>query len=137
MFENQNPDDALKFSVGKLGKDYRLSRNFRLWEAQCSDGSDIVFVHPSILILVQALRDEFGALRVNSWYRTPSFNATLAGKSSKTSKHLLGMAVDLYPLKHSLESFKTEVNQLPVGGIGIYETFVHLDVFGEGRKWKG
>ena len=137
MFENQNPDDALKFSVAKLGGDYRLSRNFRLWEAQCSDGSDIVFIHPSILILVQALRDEFGSLRVNSWYRTPSFNATLAGKSSKTSKHLLGMAVDLFPLKHSLESFKTEVKALPVGGIGIYETFVHLDVYGEGRKWKG
>jgi len=48
MFENQNPDDALKFSVSKLGRDYRLSRNFRLWEAQCSDGSDIVFVHPSL-----------------------------------------------------------------------------------------
>lgn len=135
MFENQNPDDALKFSVSKLGRDYRLSRNFRLWEAQCSDGSDIVFVHPSLLVLVQALRDEFGPLRVNSWYRTPRFNATLAGKSSKNSKHILGMAVDLFPLKHSLESFKTEVKTLPIGGIGIYETFVHLDVHGEGRKW--
>jgi uncharacterized protein YcbK (DUF882 family) len=47
------------------------------------------------------------------------------------------MAVDLFPLKHSLETFKNDIKDLPVGGIGIYETFVHLDVFGEGRKWKG
>lgn len=134
MFQDQNPDDALKFSVEKMGKTYRLARNFRLHEAQCSDGSDIVFVHPATLMLIQHLRDEFGAIKVNSWYRTPSYNSRVG---TRNSKHMLGMAVDIVPMKMSLDQFIVEVKQLPIGGIGIYKSFVHLDTYGNGRRWDG
>lgn len=53
------------------------------------------------------------------------------------SKHLLGMAVDVYPLEADLEYVKRDVLELPIGGIGIYGSFVHIDVYGANRRWQG
>ena len=70
---------------------------------------------------------------VNSWYRSLEHNTKIQG--SKKSKHTLGMAVDLFPLECSLSKLIDEANKLDVGGMGIYENFVHLDTFGENRRW--
>lgn len=133
MFKNQNPDDSLKFPIDKLGEDYRISRNFRLREAQSRCGSMLVYLHPSTLVLAQILRDRVGGLMVNSWYRSLEHNTKIQG--SKESKHTLGMAVDLFPLECSLSKLIDEANKLDIGGMGIYENFVHLDTFGENRRW--
>ena len=127
MFKNQNPDDAIKFPVDKLGESFRIARNFRLKEAQSACGSTTVYLHPSTLVLAQILRDRVGALRVNSWYRSLEYNTKIQG--SKNSKHTLGMAVDLTPLECSLSKLISEVEKLDVGGLGIYENFIHIDTF--------
>lgn len=136
MYTDHNPDDSLIFRVSQLGPNYRLSRNFRLHEAQCSDGTDIVYVHPALLCLMQKVRDEYGPLQVNSLFRSRAFNTSIRG--SKKSKHLLGMAVDVMPLEMKLERFTEEISKWDnIGGIGIYRTFIHLDVYGNNRRWNG
>lgn len=136
MFENQNPDDGLKFQISKVGEDFRLSRNFRLKEARSGCGSDIVFVHPALILLMQSLRDQYGPLRVNSMYRSQEWNLRIQGE--KGSKHTLGMAVDLSPLETKFERFKNDImKRTDIGGVGIYSTFIHLDVYGNGRRWHG
>jgi uncharacterized protein YcbK (DUF882 family) len=136
MFANNNPDDALQFKVSQLGDGYRLSRNFKLSEAKSQCGSDTVYVHPAVLVLAQKIRDEFGPIRVNSWYRSPEHNATITG-SSKQSRHMLGMAIDIVPLRATLNDVRLYAETLNVGGMGTYETFVHLDVDGIHRRWHG
>jgi len=134
MFNNQNSDDALVFSVPVMGDGYNLSRNFKLIEAQSKCGSDLVIIHPSTIVLAQLLRDKLGRLQINSWYRSIEHNESIGGVQN--SKHTLGMAIDVLPMQASLNDLLSVVNTLAIGGIGIYESFIHLDVYGENRRWK-
>tara|TARA_Y100001972_G_scaffold128846_1_gene192123 strand:- start:10045 stop:10485 length:441 start_codon:yes stop_codon:yes gene_type:complete len=135
MFNKQNADDSLQFNLARQGEGYRISRNFKLREAQSRCGADIIYIHPATLVLAQTLRDEFGPIQINSWFRTVYHNSTVGG--SENSKHLLGMAIDVDPKNASLEEIKAYAEILNVGGIGLYEEFVHLDTYGENRRWRG
>ena len=133
MFENQNKDDALRFDIRELGGGYKLSRNFTLQEAQSQDLDPIVWLHPSVIVLVQTLRDEFGRIQINSWYRSKSHNKAIGGVNN--SKHTWGLAVDIKPIDADLNLIKRRVLEMNIGGVGFYDTFVHLDVFGTKRFW--
>jgi len=117
-----------------MGDGYNLSRNFKLIEAQSKCGSDRVIIHPSTIVLAQLLRDKLGRLQINSWYRSIEHNESIGGVQN--SKHTLGMAIDVLPMQASLNDLLSVVNTLAIGGIGIYESFIHLDVYGENRRWK-
>lgn len=134
MFNNQNSNDSLVFSLPIMGTGYNLSRNFKLTEAQSKCGCDLIIVHPSTIILAQTLRDKLGRIKINSWYRSVEHNEKIGGVEN--SKHTLGMALDVVPLQASLEDVLNIANTLAIGGIGIYESFIHLDVYGENRRWK-
>ena len=93
-------------------------------------------MHPALICLMQELRDTYGPLQVNSMFRSRAWNTHIQG--SKKSTHLLGMAVDLNPLETKFERFVEGVSKMDnVGGIGIYRTFVHVDVYGYNRRWNG
>ena len=134
MFNSQKSDDALVFSVPVMGDGYNLSRNFKLTEAQSKCGCDLVIIHPSTIVLAQTLRDKLGRLQINSWYRSIEHNENIGG--SENSKHTLGMAIDVVPMQSSLDDLLNVANTLAIGGIGVYESFIHLDVYGENRRWK-
>ena len=86
--------DALTFSTGDHGRDFPLGRYFILSEFQCNDGTDIVLVHPLLIVLLNDLRAFFGVLVViNSGYRTESYNESMGG--APQSRHRLGMAADV------------------------------------------
>jgi uncharacterized protein YcbK (DUF882 family) len=133
MFCNQHPSDAMRFDVQHLGDGYPLSRNFLLNEAKSKDGDHIVYIHPATIVLAQTLRDEFGALEVRSWYRSKSHNLAVGG--SVKSKHVLGMAIDLAPLQTELSFIKKRILEMNIGGVGFYDTFIHVDVFSNNRFW--
>ena len=134
MFNNQNSNDSLVFSVSSMGNRYNLSRNFSLIEAQSNCESDLVIIHPSTIVLAQTLRDRLGRLQINSWYRSVEHNESIGGVQN--SKHTLGMAIDVVPMQASLDDLLGVANTLAIGGIGIYKSFIHLDVYGENRRWK-
>ena len=72
----------------------------------------------------------FGAaVTVTSGYRTVSYNATVEN-SSKTSQHCNGLAADIQVEGHTpLEVYNYACSLLgDHGGVGIYNTFVHVDV---------
>ena len=50
--------------------------------------------------LLEPVRDLTGPLRVSSGYRCPELNAAIGG--AKTSRHMAGLAADLWPLECGL-----------------------------------
>ena len=134
MFSEQDPSEAQIFSIVNNGADLSLSDNFDLREFACNDGSDKVIVHPSLVALLQAIRNHYGKpVRINSAYRTEEYNASVGG--APNSKHKLGMAADIVVDGVEPEDIAELAEEYFVGGIGMYNTFTHLDVYGSLRRW--
>lgn len=82
-----------------------------------------------------------------SGYRTPAYNSTLEG-SALNSQHVQGRAVDIsHPTLSAREVYIRIVSAQrrghvrDLGGIGLYKTFVHIDVRpkpnGRLARWSG
>ena len=116
----------------------KLSANFRVREFACSDGSDPIFISTELVEVLQAIRTHFGKpVTITSAYRTPTHNKSVGGTTY--SQHLYGMAADI---KISNVSPKTIAKYAETllkgkGGIGIYQTFTHIDVRLGCSRWEG
>lgn len=93
-------------------------------------------VHRELIVRLNAIRIRFGKpIIVNSGYRSPDHNKAVGGV--KNSFHVQGLAADIRPedLKDlpELQKIADELN--PHGGVGFYNTFVHVDVRGEKSRW--
>lgn len=108
----------------------QVTPHFKVREFACSDGSDVVFVAPSLVDILEAIRVHFGRpVKVTSGYRTVSYNASIKN-SSKKSQHCNGLAADIQVEGHTpVEVYNYACSLLgDHGGVGIYNTFVHVDV---------
>lgn len=115
----------------------KVSTNFRVREFACSDGSDPVFIAPALVTILQKIRTHFGrAVTITSAYRTPKHNAAVGG--TRYSFHLYGMAADIRVKDTSPEKVAAYVEKLlpGTGGIGVYDTFVHVDVRSTKARWR-
>lgn len=116
----------------------KLSANFRVREFACKDGSDPVFVSTELVDVLQKIRTHFGkAVTITSAYRTPQHNKTVGGTTY--SQHLYGKAADIKvsgvaPKKVAAYAETLLKNK---GGIGIYQTFTHIDVRASRSRWNG
>jgi uncharacterized protein YcbK (DUF882 family) len=116
----------------------KLSANFRVREFACSDGSDPIFISPELVAILQKIRTHFGKpITITSAYRTPSRNKAVGG--TIYSYHLYGMACDIKVSGISPEKVVSYAEKLlPCsGGIGVYDTFVHIDVRTKKARWRG
>lgn len=121
--------DVKVYSLAAEGSK-QITPHFKVREFACSDGSDVVFVAPSLVDILEAIRVHFGRpVTVTSGYRTVSYNAGLKN-SSKKSQHCNGLAADIKVEGHTpLEVYDYACSLLgDHGGVGIYNTFVHVDV---------
>ena len=117
----------------------QITEHFRVYEFACSDGSDVVFVSQALVEILENIRVHFGAaVTVTSGYRTVSYNATVEN-SSKTSQHCNGLAADIQVAGVSPAAVADYAGQLlpGTGGIGLYGSFVHIDVRPGPSRWKG
>lgn len=108
----------------------QITDHFRVYEFACSDGSDVVFVSQALADILENIRMHFGKpVHINSGYRTVSYNASIKN-SSKKSQHCNGLAADIKVEGHTpLEVYDYTCSLLgDHGGVGIYNTFVHVDV---------
>ena len=116
----------------------KLSKNFRVREFACTDGSDPVFVAVELVEVLQKIRTHFGkAVKITSAYRTPSKNKAVGGTAY--SQHLYGMAADIKVSGVSPKKVAEYAEKLlpKSGGIGTYSTFTHIDVRSCKSRWKG
>lgn len=108
--------------------------HFILREFQCNDGTDILLLHPVLTNWLNRLRSWAGKpVRVNSGFRTHAYNREIGG--AKKSKHLLGMAADVFVIEQQISETRAWAREQDFGGIGLYNSFTHLDVFGQNRRW--
>lgn len=114
----------------------KVSTNFRVREFACSDGSDPVFISPKLVTILQKIRTHFGrAVTITSAYRTSKHNAAVGGTTY--SQHLYGMAADIKVKGIAPEKVAAYAEKLlpNTGGIGVYDTFVHVDVRSTKARW--
>lgn len=125
------------YSLSKDG-DKKVSQNFRVKEFRCKDGSDVIFISPELVTILQKIRTHFGkAVTINSAYRTSAYNKKVGGATY--SQHLYGMAADIVVKGVNPKDVAAYAETLlpKSGGIGIYATFTHIDVRKTKSRWKG
>jgi uncharacterized protein YcbK (DUF882 family) len=128
-----NQDDALWLHVSVLSDSFRLSRSFKLGEFKSKDNSNLVIIHPALILGLQAIRDVVGKpIRINSGYRSPAHNKAINGSSG--SLHVLGMAADIVVEGVTPIHIASIARDLGFGGVKAYPTFTHVDV-GKIRTW--
>ena len=116
----------------------KLSTHFKVKEFACKDGSDAVLVAPRLVMVLQSIRSRFGAaVTINSGYRTPQYNAKVGGVAH--SQHCYGTAADIVVQGKTPAAVAAYARELMPdwGGVGIYETFTHIDVREAKADWTG
>ena len=122
----------------------RLTKNFRLSEFDCKDGSEMPSeLLPNVLELAESLQELRNALntpiRINSAYRSLEHNSKIGG--SQSSQHLFGKAADIVVKSKTPAQVATMIKLLILegkmkqGGIGVYDNFTHYDVRGHKARW--
>jgi uncharacterized protein YcbK (DUF882 family) len=125
----------------------KLTNNFTLQEFNSKCGRDIPNnVLPNIIQLaknLQVLRDAVGkSISITSGYRSPQHNKKIGG--AKDSQHVKGMAADIKVTGMTPKEVALviegliESGKMKQGGIGIYPSWVHYDIFFGGknkRRW--
>ena len=132
-----NGMSVIVYSKAKDGNT-ALSRNFRVREFACGVGTDTVFVAPELVTVLQNIRDHFGkAVTINSGYRTETHNKKVGGAAY--SQHKYGTAADISVsgVTPSKVAAYAETLLPGKGGIGIYNSFTHVDVRPVKSRWKG
>ena len=118
----------------------KLSSNFQVKEFACKDGSDAVLVAPRLVMVLQTIRDHFGApITINSGYRTPQYNTKVGGVDQ--SQHCYGTAADITVKGVGVETVAAYARKIMPdwGGVGIYKEqgFIHVDVRETRYDWNG
>ena len=116
----------------------QLTKNFKVREFACSDGTDVIFISHDLVEILQKIRDHFGKpVNINSAYRTPGKNKQVGGAAY--SQHLYGTAADISIAGVSPKTVAEFAETLlpKTGGIGIYSTFTHIDVRKTKSRWNG
>ena len=117
----------------------KLSAHFHLYEFDCTDGSNPVFLSQGLVDLLENIRVHFGRpVHINSGYRTVSYNASLKNSSPK-SQHCNGLAADFWVEGHTPAEVYAYAETLlgDHGGLGLYDSFVHIDVRADKSRWWG
>lgn len=125
------------YSVAKDGAK-KLTRNFKVREFKCQDGTDPVFIDLGLVDILQQVRDHFGkAVTITSAFRTASHNKKVGGATY--SQHCYGKAADIKVSGVTASAVADYVETLMpnTGGIGRYPTFTHVDVRTTKSRWNG
>ena len=114
-----------------------ITPHFQVKEFACSDGSRVVFISDDLVNLLENIRMHYGKpLHITSGYRTVAYNAKQKGSSPK-SQHCNGLAADIWVEGVSIKALYDYVCEAlgNHGGVGIYNTFVHVDMRSPKSRW--
>lgn len=115
----------------------KISEHFGVWEFKCKDNSRVIVLDKALVELLEKVRAHFKRpVVINSGYRTVQYNSRLPNSSPK-SQHTLGKAADIRVTGVAPVNVYAYLNQLYPNshGLGIYNTFVHVDVREKKSRW--
>lgn len=113
-------------------KDKSLTPHFKVGEIICKDGSPTYVINSEVLEGLEKLREIIGKpININSGYRSESYNKRVGGASD--SQHVKGNAIDFSIKGMSTQQIYDVIKKNNFlghvfKGIGLYDTFVHVDV---------
>lgn len=116
----------------------QLSTHFGADEFRCRCGCGQLIIDTRLVGALETLRVTLNRpIRVNSGYRCPAHNEAVGG--SPKSQHVEGTAADIVITGYAPDVVARYASAIPAfrnGGIGIYDTFTHLDVRENGpARW--
>lgn len=117
------------------GKKVQLTRSFSSLEMDCKctlPTCTKTLIDINHINKLQALRDAWGPITINSGFRCAEHNTAIGGE--KNSMHMKGIATDIVVANKKPD----EVQDLLVawdGGLGRYKTFTHIDSRGIKARW--
>ena len=131
---------------------HRLSKHFTVEEFDCHDGTRVqARDHNGLSYLcrqfLEPLRKKYGAVHVNSGYRTRAYNARIGGASNSFHVYTIhdgnDQAADITCAKgrpadwHRTLAAIRQSKRGGRGGLGLYGSFVHVDIRDYKADWRG
>lgn len=126
LFLKEGIEMVHTFSV-KMDGEKQVSKNFKVKEFKCKDGSDLVMIDTDFVISkLQKIRDHFNApITLNSAYRTRTYNEKVGGATN--SYHTKGRAFDIVVKGVPVEEVAKYAVSIGIKGVIKYNTFTHID----------
>jgi uncharacterized protein YcbK (DUF882 family) len=112
-----------------------MSNHFKETEFACKC-CGVTKVNPKLLSLLNVIREELDEpIYITSGYRCPKHNKECGGKPK--SQHMLGNAADIHVKSMNPKQLYTLLEgKFNIQGMGLYPTFVHIDVRETGKaRW--
>jgi len=113
-----------------------LSKHFSREEFACKCGCGQDTVDAGLINLLEDIRHNFGAaITITSANRSEEYNKSVGGKLS--SQHLLSKAADIIVKGVDPKLVAVWVSETNPGryGVGMYDTFTHVDVRANMARW--
>lgn len=118
----------------------QLTKHFNITEFHCKGtrcGCKDTLHDPALSAYLQKIREHFGKpLYITSGYRCPKHNAETANAASN-SRHTKGQAADFYIPDVKPAEIAKFAESIGVLGIGLYDSFVHIDTRSTKSFWFG
>jgi len=112
----------------------KIAYSFNLKEFECPCCKRVM-LHSDLLRKLVRLRQEIKEpLYINSGYRCEIENKKVGGVPK--SYHLFGMAADVTARNISIPELLYYAEKFKFGGIGVYPTFLHLDIRQKILRWE-
>lgn len=119
------------------GKDEKLSEHFSSSEFDCKcmrDDCNVTYIDSSLISFLEAKRALWRKpIKIHSGFRCTHHNQRVGGKPG--SRHLIGMAADISVDGMTMNKIASDCRD--AGGLGIYKTFVHVDMRLGKSRWTG
>lgn len=121
------------------GSDVKLSEHFHLKEFDCRctrPQCQTTLVDTDLIITLEKIRRQANyPITILSGYRCKKRNEEIGGSAS--SRHMYGDAADITcPLRPlDLAAIARRMPLIENGGLGLYDTFIHVDTRGVRARW--
>ena len=130
----------------------QLTKNFNSREFDCKDGTPVPHrdyngLEALCRQMLEPMRAKYGRVTVHSGYRTASHNAAVGGASQSYHRYDIhdgnDQAADISCAKGTPADWARTANWLRnrrrggKGGLGIYRTFIHIDIRDYPSTWRG
>lgn len=113
-----------------------LTLNFSREEFTCKCGCGLCIADHELVDSLQLVRHALGSVTILSATRCRSHNESVGG--GMNSQHLLGLAADIDVVGHhpaAVSRFITEMAGPTRWGVGVYGSFVHVDMRKIAARW--